>query len=97
VLFLFADGIAAYDALFCQDRGRRAPFLVLLHDHGFGGNYDRFGRNGLLERIADRAGVLPDYLFVAENTDAWRGYARCSDFPGNVGGATPTIRRLWRR
>ena len=97
ILFLFADGITAYDALFCQDRDRRAPFAVLLQDHGFGGNYDRFGQGGLLDRIAGRASVYPEYLLIAKYTDAWEGCSLIPDVPGEMGGMTPTLRRLWRR
>jgi hypothetical protein len=32
VLFLFADGIATYDALFCQAGKKIEPFALLLHD-----------------------------------------------------------------
>jgi hypothetical protein len=32
ILFLFADGIATYDALFCQARNKLEPFALLLHD-----------------------------------------------------------------
>jgi hypothetical protein len=31
ILFLFADGIATYDALFCQTRNKLEPFAILLH------------------------------------------------------------------
>ena len=47
IIFLFADGIASYDALFCQSRNKCEPFGVLLQDHGFGGNYDKFGMGGI--------------------------------------------------
>ena len=61
-----ADGIATYSAMFA---GRKAPrlFGLLLQDHGWGGNYDRFGRGGLLEKIIERSQVLPD--FVLAGTD----------------------------
>lgn len=74
VLFLGADGIATYDALFCQGSGHRPPFAILLHDHGFGGNYDSFGGGGLLERIAIRCGVFPEWLLVAKHTEPWDGF-----------------------
>ncbi|HHQ40677.1 MAG TPA: hypothetical protein ENK20_00085, partial [Chromatiales bacterium] len=38
VLFLYADAVAAYDALYCQAaRGGRPPFAILLQDHGLDG------------------------------------------------------------
>jgi hypothetical protein len=36
ILFLGANGHASYDALFCQEGGRRTPYAVVLQDHGFG-------------------------------------------------------------
>ena len=33
IMFMYADGVAAYDALFCQDNAQ-APFAVVLQDHG---------------------------------------------------------------
>ena len=50
ILFLGADAIATYDALFCQGDGTRSPYVVVLQDHGFGGNYDSFGEGGTLEQ-----------------------------------------------
>ena len=37
ILFLGADGIATYDALFCQQNGVAPPFGAFIQDHGFGG------------------------------------------------------------
>lgn len=95
VLFLGADGIAAYDALFCQGHSDLPPFAVLLHDHGFGGNYDRFGQAGLLERIARQSRVLPPWLLVAENTQAWQCYGRVRGVAGDRGGMHATRRFLY--
>ena len=96
ILFLGADGHATYDALFCQD-GRHPLFAVLLQDHGFGGNYDRFGQGGLLEKIALKARVWPDWLLVGDNTKAWNGYEGVQDVDGDVGGMHSNLRRLFRR
>lgn len=85
ILFLGADGFASYDALFCQRDSVQPPFAAFLKDHGFGGNYDRFGQDGLLERIARRARVFPQYLLVADHTQAWRGFERVPDVDGRVG------------
>jgi len=97
VLFLGADGIASYDALFCQEAGVYHPFAALLHDHGFGGNYDKFGRGGLMERIAIRCNVFPKWLLVAGNTEAWEGYDRVPDVKGSNGGMFYSKRFLYSR
>ncbi|MBF6569138.1 MAG: hypothetical protein IVW54_09705 [Candidatus Binataceae bacterium] len=96
IMFLKWDGFAAYDALFCNG-GASAPFGVLLQDHGFGGNYDRFGRGGLLEQIAHETEVFPTWLVVAENTEPWKGYRRLPRVLGDPGGMHGTTRLLYRR
>jgi len=95
VLFLGADGIACYDALFCQADRKGSPFAVVLADHGFGGNYDAFGRDSLLERIARRARVFPDWLLVAENTRAWEAFEQVPGVDGEPGGMHATPRFLY--
>ncbi len=97
ILFLGADGIAAYDALFCQEHGQSAPFAVVLQDHGFGGNYNRFGRGGLLERIAQRTNVVTRFLLVADNTEAWEGFERVPDVDGDRGGMHGHRRFIYER
>lgn len=52
MLFIGRDGHATYDALYGQADGTPPPFLVVIQDHGMGGNYARFGAGGLLECIA---------------------------------------------
>lgn len=96
VLFLGADGIASYDALFCQSSSTGPPFAMLLQDHGFGGNYDRFGAGGALELIAQRTGVYPNYLLVAADTAVWQGYEPVVDVSADVGGCWANARRLYR-
>lgn len=97
ILFLGADAIAAYDALFCQGNGIAPPFAVLLQDHGFGGNYDRFGQNSLLERIASRCNVLPPFLLVAEDTEAWHSFEQMPEVDGDRGGMHNTLRTIYER
>ncbi len=88
ILFLGADGIATYDALFCQEPPASNPYAVVLQDHGFGGNYSRFGRRGLLERIARRCRVLPQWLLVTEHTPCWNGFSQIPGVDGDLAECT---------
>lgn len=85
VLFLAADGYAAFDALFCQANGVPPPFCVVVQDHGFGGGYGTFGGGGLLEELAALAHVRPVLLLVAAGTDPWKDFRRCEADPVNMG------------
>lgn len=95
VIFLYADGIASYDAIFCNEYEMFPPFILVLADHGFGGNYDRFGAGGLLERIAIRTHVFPEYLLVAKDTEAWKGYERTPNIQPFFGGMHRSQRFLY--
>lgn len=97
VLFIGADGHATYDALFCQDRRQRVPYAVMLQEHRFGSNYSKFGRGGLMEKIAICTGVWPEYLFVAENTEPWVGYVRVPEVEGSRSGMYGRLRHLYQR
>jgi hypothetical protein len=99
VLFLGADGNATYDALFCQSNGTPPPIAVLIHDHGFGGNYPdgRFGGGGLLESIAELSGVFPQWLLVAETSRPWSGFSIVPGIDGDPGGVHATPRFLYER
>ena len=94
ILFIGGDGIASYDALYCQEDDTPPPFLAVIQDHGFGGNYDRFDRGGLLDLIARRTGIQPEFLLVADCSRPWFGYADTDAEPGGMGGH---LRRLYRR
>lgn len=97
ILFIGGDGVATYDALFCQARGR-PPFALVLQDHGFGGNYTRFGQRGLLQAVAQRADRYPEYLLCAHrNTEPWIGYAQIPDIADVVGGMWGNARGLFVR
>ena len=98
-LFIGGDGHATYDALYCQDDGTPAPFLVVIQDHGFARNYSKFGRGGILERIARQCEQLPQWLLVGEGGDtepSWEDYEDC-EADADIGGMHGTPRRLYRR
>lgn len=60
-------------------RGQRpAPFAMLLQDHGWGGNWTCFGRNGALHQLAMASGRLPQWLLSVPE-QAWPGYRRLTD------------------
>jgi|YNPMSStandDraft_1061717.scaffolds.fasta_scaffold11585_3 hypothetical protein len=100
LLYLKADGYAAYDALFCQQSSIARPFCVVVQDHAFGGNWSHWSRGGMLEVIARRAGVLPQLLLVADHASTeWRGYrsATLDDIPVRhvYSGSAGLTRRLF--
>ncbi len=79
-LFIGGDGFATYDALYCQNDGTQAPYLVVLHNSGFHENLP--GRDGLLEQIAVRCKVFPEWLLVSTwNTEAWNNYQQAESLP----------------
>ena len=96
VLFIGGDGIASYDALYCQRDGTPPPFLAVAQDHGFSGNYDRFDRGGLLELIARRSGVQPKFLLVGRGSKPWPGYTN-TGARAEPGGSGAHPRRLFCR
>ena len=98
-LFIGGDGHATYDALYCQNDETPPSFLVVIQDHGFGGNYDRFRAGGLMEKIACRASVYPKYLLVGNRGDGytpWAGYRDTGATP-EPGGMHGFPRRLYIR
>ena len=78
VTFLFADGIATYYQLFCMEY-KKAPWIFLLQDYGWGGNYDKFGAGGILDRIIQRNHCYPTFVLCAGNTRIWRGYEKIEE------------------
>jgi hypothetical protein len=97
ILFLYADGHAAYDGLFCQDWST-PPYAVVVQDHGFGGDYSSFGDDGLMHRIATRTGRLPRYLWCADRQSRpWRGYEPVPGVPVELGGVHGMPRTLYER
>jgi len=76
LLFAALDGFDVFEHVFV--RGGRAPLAIVLQDHGLGGNYDRFGRGGRLDRLAVAA-ARPRWALVGDDTDPWSDYERRHD------------------
>ena len=96
ILFLGADGIASYDALFCQGT-YQPPFALVIQEHGFGGNYDAFGKDSLLEQLACRTSTFPQWMLVAQNSDCWVGYEADLQLQPTRGGEHNMKRMLFKR
>ena len=94
VTFLFADGIATYYQLFAKEYAK-APWLFLLQDHGFGGNYDEFGAGGILDKIIQRNHCFPMFVLCAGNTRVWRGYEKLEEVSPIYGGMHQHRRDLY--
>ena len=95
ITFLFADGIATYFQLFVK-QFVKAPWLFLLQDHGFGCNYDRFGKDGYLDAIIRESNIRPDYVICATNTHIWDGYSRVEGTKETSGGMHNHERFLYK-
>jgi hypothetical protein len=46
---------------YLETRNYSSPFCILIEDYGFGGNYNKFGRGGLLEEVAMKTSTFPQY------------------------------------
>lgn len=93
ITFLYADGIATYYQLFCKQY-RKAPWLLLLQDHGFGGNYNSFGKGGLLDAIITQSDIRPP--FVLNDNKIWDGYERIQNLPPSYVRMHHNARYLYR-
>ena len=69
VLFLGADGHATFEAIFANGNATDL-FGFLLQEHGFGCNYDRWGRDGLCDKIMKRSNVFPRFV-LCDNTSVY--------------------------
>jgi hypothetical protein len=95
ITFLCADGIATYLQLFCGEY-KKAPWLVLLQDHGFGCNYDKFGKGGILDEIIKKTGIKSYFVLCDDNTRIWDGYTKIDEVPPISGGMHRDSRFLYK-
>ena len=74
LLWLGGDAFATYDALYVN--GSRRLDVLYVQDRGFDGNYDSFGRGGLLERLSGHGPHKPRYLLCTDRSAVWRVYEK---------------------
>jgi len=95
LIYLYADGIATYDALFANKH--HAPTAFILQEHGFGGNYNRFGKGGYLHQIAVMTNTFPKYIMCVDDYPMWDGYHRIDGLEPEIGGMHRNLRYLYKQ
>lgn len=75
VLFLGADGHATFEAIFANGNATDL-FGFLLQEHGWGCNYDRWGRDGLCDKIMQRSSVFPKVILSECEDWLYDGYEK---------------------
>ena len=71
IIYICCDGIRFYEKLF---KNYNSLHILVVQDYGFGGNYNSFGVDGSMYKIAKRINVLPKYILCAANSRIWEGY-----------------------
>lgn len=94
LIYLSLDGIRLYDYLFVNRK--KAPYLVVLQDHGFGGNYDSFGDHSILSNLVYKHNIYPEYLLCALNTEPWKNYDSIDNVDIEIGGMFHHKRKLYK-
>ena len=94
LIYLCEDGILTYKYLFARG-SLNAPWIFLLQDHGFGLNYDKFGKNGALDRIISSSSVRPLFVICGENTKIWDGYEKIDNLHPTFHPGTHCKRELY--
>jgi hypothetical protein len=97
LLYVHGEAFTVYWDLWA--RNGKAPYAILLADHGFGGNFTgrRFGGHASpMYEWAEANEAWPDWLVVSEgSTEPWPGYKRISE--GDRGGMHHDQRFLYSR
>lgn len=96
LFFLGEDGITTYDYLF-GSKVFNPPHVALIQDFGFGGNYDKFGKNGLLHKSARMTNSYPKWILCAKDTEIWDGYTKLEHVDSVKGGIKHIERFLWTK
>ena len=93
--YLGVDAFGCYEALL--NTAGWQPNAITLQDHGFGGNWSRFGGSSRMFEAAQAAARLPELLWIADNTEPWPGYERCQDPVEMPGQMHRHVRSMYRR
>lgn len=72
--FLHVTAEAFWIYWFIYGRYRIAPFALVLQDHGFGGNFSKFGGSKSVLLALTRLTGLPPWILREKYTQRWPGY-----------------------
>ena len=93
--FLRTEAIKSFLILFSKKDKDIRPDLIVLQDHGFGGQWggqvfgyteDEKSKFYRLNKVRGNS-LMPPYLYIAENTNPWPEYKQLTAFEGNYGSA----------
>lgn len=90
LFYLGTEAIMTYHILL---QNNIKPDVIILQDHGFGGNWENqvFGfsenKTSKFYGISKVSASLPQYIFVGENTTPWSEYKQLTSFEGQYGSA----------
>jgi len=77
VIYIGGDGIATYDALYINNN--ISPTVYLLQDHGFGCNYNSFGKNSIQEELIVKNKNYPEYVYSHQEDNIYNRYEKIND------------------
>jgi len=97
ILFIYKDAYSLFDELFCQTNSSKRLFAILLQRHGFDCNGDEFDGGGLLEKLALRCKIAPEFLLIGDNTKPWMHYSKVDGVDGERSGQNHNLRCLYTR
>lgn len=92
--FFRTEAVQTYENLLAIDI---IPSIVVIQDHGFGGNWTRFGGANEMFRLALQYRSMPEFLLVADNSEAWPGYVAMSRPLRLRGQMHDHVRTVYRR
>ena len=95
LIYTNEDGFRVFNITFHPHNCLPPPFTLVLQDHGLGGNYDKWGHGGILERISLRYSIFPKYYIVGSATTPWHFSHQCDDKP-MIGGMHRQERKLFK-
>lgn len=96
LIYTNEDAYRVFNITFHPRNRIPAPYAIVLQEHGFGGNYDKWGRDGLLEKIAIKYSIYPKYYIIGmNNTTPWSYSYPCHD-GRMIGGCARWPRELFK-